>query len=551
MDLVQEMLKYSDYLYKRAFTLSGNESDADDLVQETYLSALISVNKGVDIQNIKSYLLGILNNKYNDIYRKKYVEKNINDMCHCELAKQTSNNESFISNTGLKKPEVANLIRRELAYLPKIYREVLIQYYIEKKSVKVIAANLNISSSAVMNRLDRGRDKVKEGVIKRKSLSLNSFNPDYLMLGVGGRYGLNHEPMNVITNMIEQNILILAYEKPVSINTISRKLGVPMVFAEEAVDKLVINELMKKNGSKVYTNFPIIDDEFMLYILEIQKKYVDSTFEKANVIFDGLIEEYKKINIFTKYDEVKLYLYALYSIFTCIHYRLFNVLNLLKVEDYPERINSGKWVIDFGYKRNRLDKEIIKIPHRLDARFNKCSGDFQSPTSSHYEVFVEIRDTYLGISPWHTINGMNSHDVAVLLYSISKEEKYDNLKVYLIPDLKKLGFITENRQLSTDIPVISFDDYEKIMQLNDEYAIKYMNILGDSLMEMVKNNVIKYPKHINPVSYKTQLISIHGIALTYAQKATEVGIINMKDNANYPVAIIVEKKMQKYENILG
>ena len=67
MDLVQEMLKYADYLYKKAFALCGEENDAKDLVQETYLSALIFIKKGNDIQNVKSYLLQIMKNKYIDM----------------------------------------------------------------------------------------------------------------------------------------------------------------------------------------------------------------------------------------------------------------------------------------------------------------------------------------------------------------------------------------------------------------------------------------------------------------------------------------------------
>ena len=369
-----------------------------------------------------------------------------------------------------------------------------------------------------------------------EQLAVNSFHPDHLILYISGKLGLNKEPLTVITNMIEQNALILAYEKPITVKAISEMLGISMVFAEEAVEKLVANELMNSLGSKVYTNFPIINEEFMQNIQNTQKEYVDKTFGKSRTVFDDLVKEYEKLNIFNKYSDVQLYLNSLYSMFHCVYIYLTDVYKSLKVEDYPERKNSGKWIIDFGYKRNRIDKEAFRIPHRLEAKFN---------TSSSYEVFVEIRDTFRSVSPWHTINGINSHDVGELLYYINKGEKYDHLKTFLFPDLTRLGYVTKNGDgvYNSSIPVIPHVEYEKVLELNDKYSKIYIELFKDELMEMVESNVIKYPKLVNPVSGLAQQISLHAIALTYAEKATEEGIISLNKTTNCPVAIIVEKSI--------
>ena len=538
MDLVQEMLKYADVLYKKALQLSGNEADADDLVQETYLNALIAINKGANIKNIKSYLIGVMKNKYFDIHRKNYSMRNSN-LFNIDL----SDSESYILGTGLKKDELTNAIRKELAYLPKIYREVLVQYYLEKKSVCDIASNLNISSCLVKKRLERGRGKIKEGVIKMEPLSVNSFNPDHLFLYASGKVGNNFEPVSVITNMIDQNVLILAYEKPISIKTISEKLGISTIFAEEAVDKLVTNELMKSEGSKVYTNFPIIDDEFMLSIIEVQKMHVNSTFKETQIVFNDLIEEYRRMNLFTKFNDVQLYLYSLYSVFTEALFHLFDKLNLLKLSDYPERPNGGKWVIDYGYKRNRIDSEVF-IP------MYRWSIDI-TPRKTH-KVYAELWDTYLSVSPWRSKKTI-LNDIGELLYCISVDEYYGGVKEHLVPDLTRLGFISKNNngELKSNIPVISHEDFEKVKQLNHEYAMKYMDIFGDDLLEMIRNNNIIYPKQINPVTHATQLISVQGIALAYAEKANKEGIIKINKDANYPVALIIEKNIINNENNLS
>ena len=530
MDLVQEMLKYSDLLHKKAFQLSGNEADADDLVQETYLSALIAINKGADIQYVKPYLLGVMKKKHVDFYRRQYAEKNLND-----ISLSVDNSESYITNMG-SKADVATAIRRELAYLPKMYREVMVQYYIERKSLEEIAVNLNISCSAVKTRLDRGRDKVKERVIKMEPFAMNSFNPDHLKLFIDGKYGLNNEPENIINSLIDQNVLIMAYEKPISVKAISEQLGIPMVFAEESVDKMVKSELMKSVGSKVFTNFPIIDDNFMLKIKNVQKEYVDDTFDEAKLVFQGFVDECRKQGLLTKYNDYQIYLYTLTTISSGVIYKLIDVLKLLKTTEYPDRPNTGKWIINFGYKRNSIDKEIIKSHHFLHSRF---------VTNDNYEVLLELRETSLSVSSWCTSNNMNSFDVAELLYYISKDEKYDRLRLYLIPDLIKLGFLyrCDDDNVKSNIPIISHIEHEKITEIINKYVQMYMDVLGDKLLDMVRNNTIKYPRQISPVSFKPQLISVHGITLAYVQKAADAGIIEIEEDTNFPLGLIIEKKV--------
>jgi len=531
MDLVQEMLKYADYLYKKAFALCGEENDAKDLVQETYLSALIFIKKGNDIQNVKSYLLQIMKNKYIDMYNKKK-----NSLLDLKLINvNTGNSESYVSDTGLKKTEVVNAIRRELAYLPKIYREVMIQYYVEKKSVKEVASNLNISSNSVLVRLDRGRDKVKKGIYKMEPLVANSFNPDHLMLVVDGRLGPNNEPNNIITNMIEQNVLILAYEKPIPIKTISEKLVIPTAFVEEAVDKLVKNEFMKSVGSKVYTNFPIIDDIFMQNLLKAQKKYVDKTYKKTNVIITCLLEEYKKLNIFNEFNKVQLYLYSLTTILLYVRNHLSDVFSLLRTTDYPDRPDGGKWIISFGCKRDNVDNELIDfvyINRYLFTLSNSC------------EVSVLIFDTPISPSLVRLSTNIELTDVCKLLYFIRKEEKHDHSMMHLINDLMRFNFIYKDERniLKSDIPVLTHTESQKLEELNKDFAMKYIEVLGDNLKEMVMSNSIKYPKHISPVSYITKLIFMKGLSPIYSKKFIEKGIITVEKDINYPVAYIIENK---------
>ena len=57
-------------------------------------------------------------------------------------------------------------------------------------------------------------------------------------------------------DLIAQNLLILAYEKPITVSDLSKAIGIPAAYIEPIVKKLVDGELMTKTDSgKVYTRY--------------------------------------------------------------------------------------------------------------------------------------------------------------------------------------------------------------------------------------------------------------------------------------------------------
>ena len=66
----REFLPHIDALKTFAYHLSYNESDANDLVQETYLKAFRFIDKYDEGTNAKAWLFKILKNAYINEYRK-------------------------------------------------------------------------------------------------------------------------------------------------------------------------------------------------------------------------------------------------------------------------------------------------------------------------------------------------------------------------------------------------------------------------------------------------------------------------------------------------
>lgn len=145
-----------DDLYKISKTRISNEDDMQDAIQETMLEMFKSIKKLRDPKLFKKWIITILINKCNRIYRRKYKT----DLSYEEL-----NFEDFItatSNDVESDLEFYELLK-DLKYEERI---ILILYYKEEYTVKEIKSILNMKVSTINTHLFRARAKLKEKLEK-------------------------------------------------------------------------------------------------------------------------------------------------------------------------------------------------------------------------------------------------------------------------------------------------------------------------------------------------------------------------------------------------
>lgn len=165
-------------------------------------------------------------------------------------------------------------MRREVAYLADSYRSVIVKRYFHGKGIGEISRELGIPEGTVKSRLDFGRKQIKKGfdsMDNYDNYSQNSYMPQQLAVRNSGVCGINDEPMSLTDgDVLAQNLLILAYDKPITVSELSRKIGVAAAYTEPVIKKLVDGELMKcLRDGRVYTDFIIYDAaDYVKYIHE-------------------------------------------------------------------------------------------------------------------------------------------------------------------------------------------------------------------------------------------------------------------------------------------
>lgn len=145
---------YQNDLYRIARSRLKNDDDAYDAIQETVLSAYNSINKLINISNFKVWLIRILINKCNDIYKSKNKFRDVSYKLYSEKNYE-SNSYQMESNL-----EINSL----MSFLNDEERTILIMYYVQGYKSREIAKCLKIKESAIRMKIFRAKEKLKKNI---------------------------------------------------------------------------------------------------------------------------------------------------------------------------------------------------------------------------------------------------------------------------------------------------------------------------------------------------------------------------------------------------
>jgi RNA polymerase sigma-70 factor (ECF subfamily) len=154
-------LRYLDELFRYAMVLTRNQTDAEDLVQETYVRGLKAIGSLRPDSNLKSWLFTILRNTWLNQLRQVRAAPRIieldTDEGTADLAVATSKDPHALYVEALER----DLVREAILRLPLEFREIILLREYEELSYQEIANLLDCPAGTVMSRLARARSKLR------------------------------------------------------------------------------------------------------------------------------------------------------------------------------------------------------------------------------------------------------------------------------------------------------------------------------------------------------------------------------------------------------
>ena len=162
-------MPFMSALYSAALRMTRNPSDAEDLVQETYLRAYRGFGGFKDGTNLKAWLYKILTNTFINSYRAKKRRPDEVDLDDSEdffLYRRLGGLEAAAAD---RTPETEVLdqipeevVKEALEALPEQFRMAVLLADVEGFSYKEIAEIMDVPIGTVMSRLHRGRKQLQQ-----------------------------------------------------------------------------------------------------------------------------------------------------------------------------------------------------------------------------------------------------------------------------------------------------------------------------------------------------------------------------------------------------
>jgi RNA polymerase sigma-70 factor, ECF subfamily len=165
----EQAMEYMPQLYSTALRMTRNASDAEDLVQETYLKAYRGFAGFEEGTNLRAWLFRILTNTYINSYRSKKRRPDETELDEVEdfyLYRRMGGLEAARASRSAEDELMDYFtdaeVQAAIDALPETYRLAVLLSDVDGLSYKEIAEDLDIPIGTVMSRLHRGRKALQK-----------------------------------------------------------------------------------------------------------------------------------------------------------------------------------------------------------------------------------------------------------------------------------------------------------------------------------------------------------------------------------------------------
>lgn len=159
LDIGRLVAEHHGVVYRYAFRLCGHVADAEDLTQQTFLTAQQKLDQIRELDKARSWLLVVTRNCYLKSLRRKVpitaseLEMDVNLLPDSRAAP-----DSMVATDEEIDQE---LLQRAIDELSGEFKIVVVMFYFEQRSYKEIAQQLDLPLGTVMSRLSRAKQHLR------------------------------------------------------------------------------------------------------------------------------------------------------------------------------------------------------------------------------------------------------------------------------------------------------------------------------------------------------------------------------------------------------
>ncbi|MDR0861787.1 MAG: sigma-70 family RNA polymerase sigma factor [Oscillospiraceae bacterium] len=302
--------EYTKKLFGFALSKTGNIDEAEELAAQTTLEVYSSLLRRNAVANVDGYVYRVARNVYARFIdgkrRGAHLSLDVDGM-------NVRSDEDFLQE--LINGETYSLLRREIAYLSKTQREIVVAHYYDRLNQNEIARRLNLSVGTVKWHLHEARNSLKEGITMKRELGSLGVKPiKFNTMGHSGSPGTLGDTSYFLAKRLTQNIAYAAYWEPKTVREIAEELGVSPLFVEDEVATLEEYGFMDRlAGDKLRTNIYITESPSAAFgdrTHEIYTKYAKILCEKYVPTLVDYLKNRDNSDLYIPDDDFNLLLWS-------------------------------------------------------------------------------------------------------------------------------------------------------------------------------------------------------------------------------------------------
>lgn len=297
--------EYLKPIFGFALKRCKSTQDAEDLSQEIVLKAYRALLAKDDVGDAGKFIWTIAHNALCNYYRDSaasMIGVPIDDFA--EILADPDAQQDPDGNA-----ETITRLQREIAYLSKLQRKIVIMYYFENRKQADIASELGIPVGTVKWHLFEAKKELKRGMDTMRKTSELKFHPiKFDGYGINGSVG-SRNPDEFFRSSLPQNICYCVRNAAKTVNEIADDLGVSPVYVETEVDVLEEYGFLIKQKDKYLINFCIVEPTAEQLTMQ-NDMYKQAAELFANDLFDqltcsGILDDERIFCNYTQPDSTK------------------------------------------------------------------------------------------------------------------------------------------------------------------------------------------------------------------------------------------------------
>jgi len=174
--------RHNQRLYRVARAIVGDDSEAEDVMQEAYLSAFANLAKFRAEASLATWLTRIVVNKAVNRLGRADVSVPLDDLQHLEQHQGRILTMPYLAfeldpEKSAARSQVRDLLERAIDKLPEPFRVVFVMRMVEELTAKETAFSLGIREETVKSRLHRAKKIMREQLAPRLASALTDTFP--------------------------------------------------------------------------------------------------------------------------------------------------------------------------------------------------------------------------------------------------------------------------------------------------------------------------------------------------------------------------------------